>query len=99
MIFSFYTYDDYNSKITKICYFFFSFGIYYTTNAPFFVESTIHKIYENRGLYNINYQMPKILYSFIISYIINNIVSTLSLTEKKYFRNEKREKRFKYKSF
>ena len=81
LIFSFYTKDDYNSKIIKICVFFFSFSLYYTMNTFFFVDSTIHKIYEDNGTFNFIYQLPKILYSTIISFIINAIVSALSLSE------------------
>ena len=34
-IFTFWPMKDYNSMIIKICFFFFSFGLYYTINAFF----------------------------------------------------------------
>ena len=82
IIFTFYTSNDYNSKIIKICLFFFSFALYYTVNALFFSDSTMHKIYEDEGSYNFIYQLPLILYSTTICSIGNTILSFLSLTEK-----------------
>jgi len=83
LITTFYTDNDYNSKTMKICLFSFSFGLYYTTNTLFFIETTIHKVYEDRGVFNFIYQLPQTLYSAMISYIILTIVSSLSLSEKK----------------
>ena len=42
----------------------------------------MHKIYIDHGVYNILYQIPKILYSSIISSVLNTILKTLALTEK-----------------
>ena len=82
LIFTFYTSNDYNSAIIKICLFFFSFSLYYFINALFFTDSTLHVIYEEFGIYNLIFQMPKILYSNCISSAIELIVTTLSLTQK-----------------
>ena len=82
LILTFYTYDDYNSRIIKIILFLFSFSLYYTVNALFFTDSTMHKIYEDKGAFNFIYQIPQIFYSSIISSIINIIVKTLSFSEK-----------------
>jgi len=82
IIFTFYTNDDYNSKIIKISLFLFSFSIYFTINAFFFNDSTMHNIYEAKGEYNFIYQIPLILYSTIISAIINYLIKLLSLSEK-----------------
>ena len=82
LIFSFYTYNDYNSKVLKICLFSFSFGLYYTINGLFFTETIIHKIYEEYGIFIIINQIKIIIYSTIISYIFIAITSILSLTEK-----------------
>ena len=82
IIFTFYTNTDYNSKTIKISLFIFSFALFLTINALFFTDSTMHKIYENYGIFNFVYQLPKILYSTIISAIINAIVKFLSLSEK-----------------
>ena len=82
LIFTFYTYNDYNSKIIKISLFFFSFALYYTVNTLFFNESTMHKIYVDKGNYNFLYQITQIVYSSIISSVINILITYLSLTEK-----------------
>jgi hypothetical protein len=81
LFFSFYPNNDYNSKLIKITLFFFSFALYYTVNAFFFNDSTMHKIYEDNGTFNFIYQIPQIIYSTIVSTIIKNILTILSLTE------------------
>ena len=81
IIFTFYTNDDYNSKILKISLLLFSFALYYTVNALFFNDSTMHKIYEDEGSFNFIYQIPNILYSAIISTIISTLIKFFSLTE------------------
>ena len=95
MIFTFYTYNDYNSKIIKIILFLFSLALYYTVNALFFTDSTMHKIYKDKGSFVIIYQIPQIFYSSIISSIINIIIKTLSLSEKNIIqlKNEENKKK------
>ena len=59
LIFSFYTYNDNNSKMIKITIFFFSFALYFIVNALFYSDSTMHKIYEDKGKFNFIYQIPQ----------------------------------------
>ena len=61
LIFSIYPNDDYNSKDIKIILFFFSFALYFTINALFFNDATMHKIYEHGGVFNIVNQIIQIL--------------------------------------
>ena len=82
LIFTFYTSTDYNSRLLKISLFFFSLVLYLTINALFFNDDTMHKIYEEKGKFNFLYNLPKIIYSTIISSIINFIILFFSLTEK-----------------
>ena len=82
LIFAFIPSNDYNSIVTKICLFFFAFALYYTINGLFFTDSTIHEIYEEKGKYNFIYQLPKIIYSSIISSFFSIIVRFVSLFEK-----------------
>ena len=82
IIFTFYPINDYNSRIIKICLFLFSFSLYYTVNAFFFNDATMHQIYIDKGSFNFIYQIPQILYSTIISAVIKKILTFLSLTEK-----------------
>ena len=82
IIFSFCPLNDYNSRIIKIYLFFFSFTIYYTVNALFFNDETMHRIYEDGGSFNFIYQIPQILYSSLISSIFHSIIKMLSLSER-----------------
>ena len=82
IFFSFYCQKkDYNSQIIKIFLFFYFFAIHFAVNALFFNDSTMHKIYEDEGDYNFIYQIPQILYSSIISGVINGLIKYLSLSE------------------
>ena len=82
IIFTFFQRNDYNSQIVKICLFFFSFAQYYVINAIFFNDETMHKIYVDEGAFNFIYFIPQIIYSLIISSIINILIKELSLSEK-----------------
>ena len=84
--------DDYNSPIIKKFLFFFFFAVHFTVNALFFTDSTMHKIYEDEGDFNFIYQIPQIIYSSLISVVINMSVKLLSLTEKSIL-ELKREKK------
>ena len=81
ILFTFYVSNDYNSKSIKICLFLFSFALYYTINALFFDDATLHKIYINKGKYKLINQITNIIYSSLISSIINIIIKYFSLTE------------------
>ena len=80
IIFSFCYNNDYNSKIIKINLFFIDFAILYTVNALFFDDDTMHRIYEKKGKFEIEYQLPKIIYSSLISMVLNIIVKLLALS-------------------
>ena len=82
ILFSFYPNNDFNSKTIKVCLFFLTVLIFLAINALFFNDSTMHEIYIDKGEYNIVYQLPQILYSTIISSLINLLIKYLSLTEK-----------------
>ena len=78
LIFSFFNNNDYNSIIIKIDLFFIGFTIYYTVNALFYNDDTMHKIYESKGSFDLEYQLPIILYSSIISMILNTLLKILA---------------------
>ena len=86
--------NDYNIFLLKLGLFLISFCLYLTVNAIFFSDDSIHKIYKDEGKYNFIYQIPKILYSTIISSITNFIIKELSLSQndiikfKKKFNNQ-----------
>jgi len=79
--FSFGPFLDYNSRIIKIFLFFCSFSLDFTINTFFFNDDTMHKIYDDKGKYNFLYQIPQILYSSIISRIIDSIIKILAISQ------------------
>jgi hypothetical protein len=80
LIFSFFYNKDYNSKIIKIDLFFIGFTINYTVNALFYNEGTMHNIYESKGSFDIEYQLPKIVYSSLITMLLNILLKLLALS-------------------
>ena len=81
LIFSFCYNNDYNSKIVKIDLFFIDFTLFFAVNALFFDDSTMHKIYEDKGSFNLLYQLPQIIYSSFISSLLSMILEFLALSE------------------
>ena len=73
--------DDYNSRLIKIDLFLISFVIYYTVNTFFYNDNTMHAIYEDKGKYRLDYRIPQIIYSSIISAVLNALLKMLSLSE------------------
>ena len=80
LIFSFCNNGDYNSKIVKIDLFFVEFTIFYTINALFFNEDTIHNIYIFNGSFDLETQLPLALYSSVISIVLDKPLSLLALS-------------------
>ena len=66
----------------KFSIFFFNIATYITVNSLFFNDSTMHKIYTDGGSYNFIYQLPQIIYSTIISAVLNGIIKILGLSDK-----------------
>ena len=82
LIFAFYPTNDYNLMAVKISLLLLSFSLYFTINGFFFSDETMNKINEDKGEYDILFQIPQILYSTFISAVINMILKRLSLSEK-----------------
>ena len=80
LIFAFFNSNDYNSRIIKIDLFFIGFAIEYTVNGLFYTDNTMHKIYESKGEFDLDYQLPIAIYSTIISYILNFPLDLLALS-------------------
>ena len=74
ILFTFYTRNDYNSQIIKLILFLFSISLYLAINALFFNDSTMHKIYIYKGNFKIIYQIKQLIFSSIISSVINIII-------------------------
>ena len=93
LLFSFYPNMDYNSRIIKIFLFFFFFSEHFTINAIFYTDSTMHKIYEDKGSFNFIYKIPQILYSSIISAVLSSIIKYFSLSERNIIQVKEEKKK------
>ena len=91
ILFTFLPINDYNLKTLKISLFILIISLYLTVNSFFFDDKTMHKLYIDNGDYDFIFQIPQIIYSSVISAIINVILKYLSLSEKKILeiKNEK----------
>ena len=94
IVFSFCNNKDYNSRIIKIDLFFIIFSLNYAVNGFFYNDATMHNIYVNKGAFDIEYQLPKIFYSALISSILGIILKKLSLSNDEIidFKKDREEK-------
>ena len=74
--------NDYNSRAIKLSIFIFNVSSSIAINSLFFNDSTMHKIYNEHGSFDLLYQLPQIIYSTLISNILNFLINILGLTEK-----------------
>lgn len=81
ILFTFMSNDDYNLFTLKLCLFLISFSLFMIVDAFFFSKDKMHEIYVRNGVYDLLIQIPQILYSAIISSVINIILKLLSLSE------------------
>ncbi len=81
LIFTFIQVNDYNSQIIKIYIFFFTFAINFTISAMFYSDNTMNKIYNDNGSFDFTYQLPQMLYSFLISSVLKKILNYFGLYE------------------
>ena len=95
LLFVFNKNKDYNSIIIKICFLFFSFSLFLIINAFFFNDLTLHRIYLDYGKFNFIYILPYIIYSIVITSIINEIIKKLSLSYSNILDIKNEKNRFK----
>jgi len=101
IIFTFFAYDDYNLIYIKLVRFIFLTTTDMVMNVFFFSDESMHKLYMDKGKYDLIQQIPQVLYSTIISKLIEIILCYLSLTDKpiyqiKYLMSNNSSKRMKY---
>ena len=84
-IFTFITKDDHNITFVKYSRFFFLLCTDMTMNVFFFADETMHKLFLDYGKYNFIQQIPQIIYSTIVSQIIEIFICFLSLTDNYYY--------------
>ena len=73
--------------------FFFFFASNLVINALFFTDATMNKTYNDEGDYDFIYNIPQIIYSLLISVVMNSIIKFFTLSEKNVLevKNEKRK--------
>ena len=81
ILFIFLPSNDYNLIPIKFVLFLISFSMYLTVNAFFFTDDTMNKIYEDNGIFNFIFHLPQIIYSAVVSTVIDMILKKLSLSE------------------
>jgi len=81
IIFTFFSRNDYNLIYIKIARFLFLICTSMAMSVIFFFDSSMHKIYLDYGKYNFIQQIPQILYSSIISLVIDILISFLGYTD------------------
>ena len=84
IIFLFYL-DDYNIPCIKFARAFFLICTDMALNVFFFSDDSMHKIYLNYGKYNFIQQIPQIVYTTIVSQLIQVFIYFLSLTDKNVY--------------
>ena len=82
ILFTFWPANDFNLLSLKIALFILSFSLYFTINGFFFNDESMHKVYKDNGAFDIIYQIPQILYSTLVSSVINMLLKKLSLSQK-----------------
>ncbi len=93
LFFSFHPKFDFNARIIKIYLFFFNFTTFFFVNALFFTDETMGKINKDGGSFNFIYNLPQIIYSNLISSVINEIIKFLALTENSFIEYRKKAKK------
>jgi len=97
LLFTFMRKNDFNILLVKIMLLIFTFSFYFVCNALFFTDTTMHKIYEDKGTFNFIFLLPKTIYSSIISIILNQIMKLLALSEKDLLKMRKEKDKIKEK--
>ena len=85
ILFSFFAKNDFNLIYVKIVRFIIEICSNIAMNALFFSDESMHKIYLSYGKYNFIQQIPKILYSSLISLVLDFLICFLIITEKQVF--------------
>ena len=85
IIYTFVSCNDYNLIYIKISRFLFLICTSMAMNVIFFFDSSMHKIYLDYGKYNFIQQIPQIIYSSIVSLIIEILIGILSYTDKNIY--------------
>ena len=85
IIFTFCNCNDFNLLSVKMTRFIFLAIGDMALNTFFFSDDSMHKLFINYGKYNVMQQIPQIIYSIVISLLIELLLCYLSLTDKNFY--------------
>ena len=85
IIFTFFFHNDYNLYYIKNAKFIFLLATDMAMNVFFFSDETMNKLYLSYGKYDFVQQIPQIIYSKIVSIVVEIFLCFLSLTDKHYY--------------
>jgi len=85
IIFTFFIRNDHNIIYIKYSRFIFSICTDMALNIFFFADETMHKMFLDYCKYNFIQQIPQIIYSTIVSQLIELLLCFLSFTDKYYY--------------
>ena len=80
IIYTFIAKNDYNLIYIKLTRFIFMICTSMALNIMFFFDSSMHKIYVDYGKYNFIQQIPQIIYSSLVSLLMEILIGLLSYT-------------------
>ena len=82
ILFTFFSWNDYNLFYIKLARFVFLLSTDISMNIFFFSDDSMHKLFLNYGKYDFIQQIPQIVYTTIISQILEVFLCYLSMTDK-----------------
>ena len=85
IIFTFFSWNDYNISYVKYARFIFLVTTDMAMNVLFFTDESMHKLYLNYGKYNFIQQINQIIYSTIISQLLELFLCYLCYTDKHFY--------------
>ena len=85
LFFTFFVRNDYNIVYIKFSRFIFLVCTNMAFNVFFFADETMHKMFLDYGRYNFLQQIPQIIYSTLISQLIELFLCFLSMTDKHFY--------------
>ena len=86
IIFTIFIKNDHNFKTMKFARLFFLICTDMTLNVFFFSDENMHKIFLDYGKYNFFQQLTQIIYSSIVTQLIDSLLCYLCLTDNDYYK-------------
>ena len=81
IIYTFFSWHNHNLIYIKVARFIFFICTSMAMNVIFFSDSSMHKLYIDYGVYNFLQQIPQIIYSSLVSLVIEILIGFLSFTD------------------